>query len=107
MADSVNELIDKLAKIEESAGKTMSASEDEKKMISREHEKRIADFDRQLEDEYKKKLDDIAGELKEKASNEIAGLCADMKKNSDKLDNDYSEKKDEWINSIFEAVIAV
>ena len=49
MTDSVNELIDKLAKIEESAGKMIDAADEEKKKISAEHEKRIADFDAGLD----------------------------------------------------------
>lgn len=106
MADSVNELIDKLAKIEESAGKMMTAAEEEKRAISREHDKRISDFDKELDAEYKKKLDDIADRLKAEASGEIDRLRTDMKKISDKLDNDYSEKKDRWISEIFEAIIA-
>ena len=106
MADSVNELMDKLAKIEESAGKMITAAEEEKRLISREHKKRISYFDKELDAEYRKKLNDIADSLKAEAGEEIDRLRTHMKKASDKLDNDYSEKKDRWINEIFEAIIA-
>lgn len=107
MTDSVNELIDKLAKIEESAGKMIDAADEEKKKISAEHEKRIADFDAGLDCEYKKKLDDVADKLKAKASEEIEVLRAGMKEMSDKLDRDYMEKQDEWVNEIFESIVSI
>ena len=49
MTDAVNELFDRLEKIEESAGKMLDAADDEKKKISALHEKRIADFDAELD----------------------------------------------------------
>ena len=107
MTDAVNELFDRLEKIEESAGKMLDAADDEKKKISALHEKRIADFDAELDVEYKKKLDDVADKLKAKASGEIEALRAGMKEMSDKLDKDYIEKQDEWVEEISKSIISV
>ncbi|MCI8306840.1 MAG: hypothetical protein HFH14_02205 [Lachnospiraceae bacterium] len=107
MTDAVNELFDRLEKIEESAGKMLDAADEEKKKISAGHEKRIADFDAELDGEYKKKLDDFAGKLKAKASDEIEAMRSGMKEMSDKLDRDYMEKQDKWVEEIFASIISV
>lgn len=107
MADSINELIEKLSAIDESARKVSDSVIERQKAIRKEHDERIAAYKTQLAKESEEKLNRLSKELEEKSAKEIAEYEAEINSSLKKMETEYNENKDKWVNEIFETVIGV
>ena len=105
MADSINELIEKLSAIDESGRKISDSVMEQQKAIRKEHDERIAAYKKQLTQESEEKLNKLSEELREKSEREIKEYEAELNSSLIHMETEYKENKDKWINEIFETVI--
>lgn len=107
MGDVINDVINSLAGIEETAGKLMAAADDEKKNMYRKNEENMAAFSDKLSKEYEQKLEVIKAASRIESEKEITKLTDDTDSLIAQLEDSYNKNKDKWVNDIFAGIIGV
>lgn len=105
MVNDINEVIASLAKIDNASAMIMESTRKEKNAYAEEIKKKTKDFDAELSAGIEKKVT----ELKDSLYAENEQLIKDCRSESEevlkKLDSTYAQKKDEWVNSIFQNIV--
>lgn len=107
MTESVNEIIARLADIEETAGRIVESAEDEKKELKKKYDDERVMYDEQLKNKTEQSIKNISEELEEQEKREIDCLKGDMEKAMHELDVLYINKKVTWSEEIFKSIIEV
>lgn len=107
MGDVINDVINSLAGIEETAGKIMAAADDEKKSLYKKNQDNMAIFSDKLGKEYERKLEVIKDASRIESNREITKLTDDTDVLIAQLDDSYNKNKDKWVNDIFSNIIGV
>ena len=103
----MNEVIDKLAEIEEAAVKITENTNAGKAKIAKESEQKIKEFDRN----FQKKLDGKIKDLKEKNQKEVQSEIKRMQQDGireiEKLEERYQESHEQMAKDIVDALTGV
>ena len=105
MVNNINEVIANLAKIDSATSKIMESTKKEQSAYSEEMRQKTISFDRELDAEVDKKVDAIRTELFASNQKLIDEYMEESTEAHDKLDKLFTEKKDEWIDTIFNNII--
>ena len=105
MVNNINEVIANLAQIDSASSKIMESTKKEQSAYSEEIRQKTIDFDRQVDAEIEKKVDALRTELLAANQKQIDEFMDESTKTHDKLDKLFTQKRNEWIDTIFNNVI--
>ncbi|MBE5957587.1 MAG: hypothetical protein E7254_01825 [Lachnospiraceae bacterium] len=105
MVNNINEVIANLAKIDSATSQIMESTKKEQSAYSEEMRQKTIDFDRELDAQVEKKVDEIRKELFESNQKLIDEYMEESTNTHDRLDKLFTEKREEWIDTIFNNII--
>lgn len=105
MVNDINAVIASLAKIDNASAMIMESTRKEKNAYAEEIKKKTQEFDEQLSADIEKKAAQLRDSLLAENQQMIDNCRTESDAEIKKLDAAYTQKKDEWVNSIFETII--
>lgn len=107
MTESVNEIIAKLADIEDTATRIVASAEDEKKDLKDKMDIKKAEFDQKLKKKTADRIDEIQKELDKQEQKEINELKVTTERSISELQELYKNRRHEWSETIFNSIVEV
>ena len=104
---TVNEILEKLSKIEETAADIMEAASNDKKAVNAEYAEKKAEFDRELAGRYNGLSDEADRKNEAEANARIEEIDREAKKSMDAMEQKYNSEKDRMTKEIFDRIIEV
>ena len=98
-------IIEKLTEIESATSRIMESAVNETRIQDQESEKRMAEFDRHVEQVTQEKLAQLHDSLQKQAEKELADLKADMEHQMNSMDSYFCDHHQEITDKIYNNII--
>ena len=104
---TVNEILEKLSKIEKTAADIMEAASNDKKAVNAEYAEKKAEFDKELAGKYNGMSDEADKKNEAEVNARIEEIDREAKESMDNLEQKYNSDKDRMTKEIFDRIIEV
>lgn len=98
-------IINKLAEIENATSRIMESAVNETRIQDQKSEKRMAEFDKQVEQITQEKLAQLHDSLQKKAQKELDDLQTDMENQMSSMDSYFRDHHQEISDNIYKKII--